>query len=244
MRKGIFRFAEHTVEIRSIHSYVQKMCKDYAVDDVPEFVIETNQEDIDSECEKSKNEDLLAGIKIRCFSEGYLESLAVYRHLVEKLFDENIILFHGSLIAMDGQGYLFTAKSGTGKSTHTRLWRERFGERVVMVNDDKPLLKIEEGLVTAYGTPWDGKHGLSTNQSVPLKGICILERGQVNSIKSVTAGEAFPMLLQQSYKPNSEEGMLKTMMLLEQLTKSVKLYRLGCNMEAEAAEVAWEGIQK
>ena len=79
---------------------------------------------------------------------------------------------------MDGQAVLFTAKSGTGKSTHTKLWRDLFGERAVMVNDDKPLLRILKDGVLVCGTPWDGKHRLSTNCALPLKAICILERGK------------------------------------------------------------------
>ena len=86
------------------------------------------------------------------------------------------ILFHGSAVAVDGIGYLFTAKSGTGKSTHTRLWRELFGERAVMLNDDKPLIKVSENGIIVYGTPWDGKHRLSTNTFVPLKGICFMSK--------------------------------------------------------------------
>ena len=93
------------------------------------------------------------------------------------------ILFHGSVIAVDGIGYLFTAKSGTGKSTHTRLWREYFGDRAAMVNDDKPLLKITDSSVIAYGTPYNGKHRLGTNISVPLKAICILTRAADNHIE-------------------------------------------------------------
>ena len=83
---------------------------------------------------------------------------------------------------MDGAAYLFTAPSGTGKSTHTRLWREVFGDRVWMINDDKPMLRISENLVTAYGTPWNGKHHISRNASAPLKAIVQLNRGKENII--------------------------------------------------------------
>ena len=80
----------------------------------------------------------------------------IYRKIADALVDDGVILYHGSVIAVDGQGYLFTAKSGTGKSTHTALWRELFGERAVMVNDDKPLLRVKDDQVTVYGTPWNG----------------------------------------------------------------------------------------
>jgi hypothetical protein len=146
------------------------------------------------------------------------------------------------VVAVDGQGYLFTARSGTGKSTHTRLWREAFGTRAVMVNDDKPLLRIGQKGATAYGTPWDGKHRLSSNMAVPLRGLCILERADKNHICPVTFQQALPMLLQQSYRPPQPERLARTLALVEKLGRSVPLYRLGCNMDIEAAYVAYEGM--
>ena len=181
---------------------------------------------------------------MRAFSDGYLETLAVYRKLAAALLPDNILLFHGSCVCVDGEGYLFTAKSGTGKSTHTRLWREMLGSRAVMVNDDKPLLKIQENGVTVFGTPWDGKHHLSTNIAVPLKSICILEQGKQNEIHRITPQEAYPMLLQQTYKPEDARLMYKTLQLLDSLKDSVRLYRLRCNQELEAAEISFKSMQE
>ena len=116
-----------------------------------------------------------------------------YRQLVK--FDG--MMLHSSAVVMDGYAYLFSAPCGTGKSTHTSLWRKTFGEdRVLMLNDDKPALRLEDGRWYAYGTPWSGKHGLATNICVPLKGICILERGTENQIRQISAREALPMLMQ------------------------------------------------
>ena len=111
-----------------------------------------------------------------------METLAVYRKIADQMLSYDTLLFHGSVVAVDETGYLFTAKSGTGKSPHARLWREYLGERAVMVNDDKPLLQITKNGVIAYGTPWDGKHHLSSNIAVPLKAICILTRASENHI--------------------------------------------------------------
>ncbi len=141
------------------------------------------------------------------FSDAYLETLAVYRKIADHLLSYDTLLFHGSVIAVDGEGYLFTAKSGgTGKSTHTRLWREYFGERAVMVNDDKPLLRITDSGVTAYGTPWDGKHRLSTNIAVPLKGICILTRDTTNHIEPAEPHAVYPLIVQQTNRSLSADG--------------------------------------
>ena len=241
--EGLYKLAEHTVSIRSLHKRVHAMCRDYWIaEEAPEIEISTSQADIDAERKKSEEEDRLEGIPVRHFSDAYLETLAVYRKLADALLTYDTVLFHGSCISVDGEGYLFTAKSGTGKSTHTRLWREAFGSRAVMVNDDKPLLRIRESGVTAFGTPWDGKHRLSSNISVPLKAICILERGEQNEIQSIDLVEAYPMLLQQVNKPGETQRMLKTLQLLERLNETVGLYRLRCNMEPEAARIAFEGM--
>ena len=173
-----------------------------------------------------------------------LETLAVYRKIADYLLSSDTLLFHGSVIAVDGEGYLFTAKSGTGKSTHTSLWREYFGERAVMINDDKPLLHIADSGVTAYGTPWDGKHRLSTNIAVPLKGICILTRSAKNYIEPVEPHAVYPLIVQQTNRSLSADGMKQTLSLIDQMLNVVPVYRLGCNMNIEAARVAYEGMNR
>lgn len=153
--------------------------------------------------------------------------------------DRQTLLMHASVIRQGGRGYLMTAPSGTGKSTHARLWRERFGPRVTMVNDDKPLLGLGAGGVTVYGSPWDGKHRLSSNIALPLKALCLLRRGERNEIRPVTAREALPALLRQAYRP---EALARVLPLVTRLAEAAPLYELRCNMEPEAAEVAWRGM--
>ena len=238
-----YKIADKTVEVTSIYNEVHEYCADYLTDAPADYSVTTTQADVDFERDKSAREDEVEGIPTRQFSDSYLEELAVYRKIAEKMIDYDTILFHGSVIAVDGIGYLFTAKSGTGKSTHTRLWREYFGERAVMVNDDKPLLKITDNGVIAYGTPYNGKHRLGTNISVPLKAICILTRSAENCIEAITREQAYTMLLQQVYRPADMLKMAKTLELVDRLADSVKLYQLGCNMDISAAKIAYEGMQ-
>ena len=238
-----YRMAGKTIQITSIYPEVHALCRDYRWDAPPDMTVEIQQSHIDYERERSAAEDRIEGIPLRQFSDSYLETLAVYRQIAEQMLWWNTILFHGSVVAVDGVGYLFTAKSGTGKSTHTRLWREHFGKRAVMVNDDKPLLQITPSVVTAFGTPWDGKHRLSSNISVPLKAICILERGEVNHIVPVTKAAAYPMLLQQSYRPQNPGHMAKLLELLDGLGEGVSLYRISCNMHPSAAQTAYDGLK-
>ena len=237
-----YKIADKVVEVTSIHAEVHEYCSDYLTDEPADYSVTTTQADIDFEREKSAREDEVEGIPVRHFSDSYLEELAVYRKIAEKMLDFDTVLFHGSVVAVDGVGYLFTAKSGTGKSTHTRLWREYFGERAVMVNDDKPLLHIAD-TVTAYGTPYNGKHRLGTNTSVPLKAICILTRSAENYIEQISRQQTYTMLLQQVYRPADMLRMAKTLALMDRLADSVKLYHLGCNMDISAAKTAYEGMK-
>ena len=252
----IYRIADKYICIKTLYDKVHLLCKDYRVvyDVTPagpkaatyqedtDFAVQTTQADIDFEREKSARDDEATGIPVRHFSDAYLETLAVYRKIAEAMPFRDTLLLHGSTVAVDGAAYTFIAKSGTGKSTHTKLWRQLLGDRAVMVNDDKPLVHIGENGAIIYGTPWDGKHHLSSNIAVPLKAVCILERAEENSIRPVTVGEAYPMLLQQIYRPMDGAAMAKTMELIDRLAVSVGLWRLGCNRDIEAAEVAYSTL--
>ena len=234
--------AERLTAATCIFPYARDLCRDYLCNGAPDISISITPQDIAYERVKAAREDELEGLPVRNLSDEQLEITALQRKLTEVLFDYDTLLFHGSIVAVDGEGYLFTAKSGTGKSTHTRLWREHFGDRAVMVNDDKPFLKLEDDRVTAYGSPWNGKHRLGCNMSVPLKAICILERGSENEITSITSKEALPMLLQQSQRPMDHRKLVKYLDMLDRLCERTAFYRLKCNMDPQAAVVAYEAM--
>lgn len=241
----IIRLCEKNIKVNNIYSYIEEYCHDYLIDENSDvdFSIQISVSDIEFERKKSAFTDKKEGNPIRNFSDEYLETLAVYRKIADKLLEYDILLFHGSVIAVDGKGYIFTAKSGTGKSTHTRLWKEYFGERAVIINDDKPLLKINENSVTAYGTSWDGKHRLSTNTSVVLCGMCVLERDTINHIEKADKNEIYPMIVQQTNRSLIPQNVITTLKLIDKLIKNVPIYKLGCNMEQEAVKVAFNGMQ-
>ena len=240
--KATYKFADKTIRLDSEYPFIHEQCKEYLTQESAAFAVATTQADIDFERAKSAREDEVEGIPVRQFADAYLETLAVYRKIAEKMPDYDTFLFHGSAVAVDGEAFLFTAKSGTGKSTHTRLWRELLGERAVMVNDDKPLIRVrEDGTAIIYGTPWDGKHRLSTNIGVPLKAVCILKRGKENSMLAITKAEALPMLIQQAYRPADILSMKKTLELIERW--KCKFYRLSCNMELSAAELSYNTMR-
>ena len=111
-----------------------------------------------------------------------------------------------------------------------------------MVNDDKPLIRMADDGVLVYGTPWNGKHRRGINIAVPLKALCILEQAAENQIEPVSKNDAFPLLLQQTYKPADADSILKTLSLLDRLVAGVPLWRLHCNMDIEAARIAFDAM--
>ena len=232
--------AGEVIGVSASHDELRTFCKDYLTQAPASFQVVITPSDIAAEREKACRKDA-ADVK---YSDAYLETLALYRKIAERLIDRDTLLFHGSCISVDGEAYLFTAGSGTGKSTHTELWKKQFGSRAVIVNDDKPLLKLEKQGVTVYGTPWDGKHRRSTNMACPLKAICILTRSEENSIQRIDKKAALPMLIQQSYRPADPAALCKTLALTNRLSGSVALYKLCCNRESEAAQVAYEGMNR
>ena len=229
---GIYRFADMNVAVTSQYPAVHALCAEYRTDAAPDFAVEISRSDND-------RERAIAGQGTA--SDSCLETLAVYRAIAEKAPERGAFLFHGSALAVDGEGYVLAAPSGVGKSTHARLWRELLGERVAMINDDKPLIRVYgDGTAAVYGTPWDGKHRLSTNMSAPLRAVCVLERGEVNHIRPIPKAEALPALIRQTYRPRDPAALKATMALLDQM--NVRLYRLRCNMEPSAAELSFSAM--
>lgn len=251
MMRGTYLLGGVAIGIESQFDEVQRLCADYRTELAPEFTVSTTMQDIEAEGRMSDEERAQEGLPEYHFDPPYLETLAIYRQIATQLISRGVLLMHGSVVAVDGQAYMFTALSGTGKSTHVRLWRRLFGQRAVMVNDDKPLVRLNAPAAQGgqplehpivYGTPWDGKHHLSNNIAVPLRAIIVLERGLENEIHSISAQEAFPILLQQSFRTDDALITIQAMQLLSLLAQRVGLYDLHCNMDPEAARVAYEGI--
>lgn len=237
------KIAGHTAKITSVFESTPQYFRPYLTDDPAEFSVTVTKEMIDFEQADLLEEALRDGFRPRVFTDPFLERAAIQRAFAEFLFDYDILLFHGSAIAVDQEGYLFTAHSGTGKSTHTRLWMQAFGDRAVMVNDDKPFLELTSGGVLLHGSPWSGKHGLDANICVPLKGICVLERGAENRIAPVSPETALPMLQKQAYRPLSDDKTLPFLQLVDRLSVSVPLWKMACNKNPEAAHVAFGAMR-
>lgn len=155
--------AGSVVCVQPLFQSTKEYCKDYLTNKEPEFFVQVTRADLALAQRKLEQEAIEEGLKIRKFQEPFLERATIQRRGADHLVSRNILMLHGSTVSVDGKAYLFAAPCGTGKSTHTRLWRELFGQRAIMVNDDKPFLQITSDRVLAYGSPWSGKHGLASN---------------------------------------------------------------------------------
>ena len=152
------------IGIENRYPFIERQSRAFRCDGDPvDFVVSVTEEEILEEQKQGE------------FSEGYCESICLYRRICEKIAECGVFLMHASVIEVNGYAYAFSAPSGTGKSTHTALWLKNIeGARVL--NGDKPLMRVnDDGTVTAFGTPWNGKENWGENISAPLRGVCFLE---------------------------------------------------------------------
>ena len=227
------RLADVNVRISALHPAVYSFCAGYETDGPAAFEVEAGQAGIDRERARAKHPGL---------SDASLEILAVCRGIAERMPLHGAFLFHGSAVASDGEAYIFAAPSGTGKSTHARLWREMPGSRAVMINDDKPLIRVDpDGAATACGSPWTGQHRLGAPIAVPLRAICLLERGEENRIVRLSRSEALPAMLRQAYRPADPAATAATVAMLTRMRAD--FWRLACNMDPSAAAVSLRAMK-
>lgn len=153
------------------------------------------------------------------------------------------LMLHSSCVVLDGKAYLFSANPGTGKSTHTQLWLERFGQRAYILNDDKPALRLIDGKWHACGTPWSGKYDISVNRCVPVGGIAMMERSEENRLTPFSGTEALTAILPQVVRPRKKEYRVCLLELLDQLLRAVPLWKFECNNFApDALDAAYAAM--
>lgn len=231
------KIANIIVRIDNQYSYVYRLCKNYIVEDtLPEdLYVRVTDEEVQTQIEASEIPT----------SPAYAEGVCVYRQICEKLPSMFAsFLFHGAVIEYEGRGYVFAAKSGTGKSTHIALWQRRFGDGVRVINGDKPIMRFEDGVLYAYGTPWCGKEGMEINARVPVCALCFLERGKCNEIVPISAADAVMRVFQQVLTPTDLQSVDTLFPLLDQMLREIPCYLLKCTMDEEAAEVSYEGMRR
>ena len=239
------RLADRVIEVHSLYDKVAAQCRRYLCPEdctvKPDITISITEENIRREAEAVQKESQRTGIPRSCAPEE-LESSAVLRRIAAGLAAFDTFLMHGAVVATAGQGYMITAPSGVGKTTRLCLWTESIPDSFV-VNGDKPLLRKEDDIYRAYGTPWCGKEGWNTDVSAPLRAIFLLSRaddGGGNRVRKLPFPEAFPRLLHQTHLPDEPEARRRVLYLLRSLAGRVDVYDFHSEPTAEAVRLAWE----
>ena len=228
------KLAGIVLEISSKYDALCEYCREYLIEEgakkreqgeenaVQQILI--TQEDIEAEYARimQSEKDI--------YTSQYIETLATLRKIADIMPIYNRFLMHGAVLSWKNAGYMFTAPSGTGKSTHVALWKKYLGDEVKIINGDKPILAVQQ----------NGKERWQTNTSVPLKGICFIKQGNENKIHTITPKEALPMLIHQVYFTENPEQAGKTMELLNQLFQYVPMYQLECDISEEAVQCSFE----
>ena len=218
------------IGLNTKNEYIAQRCSRFLTRSDPVFTVSVTREQIEREQQLGK-----------C-SADRAEFVCYHREIAENLLQYNRFVLHGAAIQTKGLAYIFTAKSGTGKSTHILLWRKRFGEAVRIVNGDKPILWKREDLWYVCGTPWCGKEGWTSIDCVPVDGLCFLERAETNTIRRAQKNEITGRVFHQLYLPKNNTAIRKMFVLIEDFLKSTSCWIMKCNTEIDAAETAYNAM--
>lgn len=223
-----------TVEMNARHELARDFCRDYIIETPQniDIIAETDEESVKKETELAEEN----------VSEAYAEVLCLYRSIAAQLPKFGCFVFHGAAISYKGNGYLFTAPSGTGKSTHIRLWRECIGKDVDIINGDKPILKKNGNEILVCSTPWAGKENWQKNRILPLGAICLLNRGEANTISHENPSGYVTYLMNQIYIPRTSDALMRTMEFMDKMLSIVPFYSLRCNISADAVKTSFEAM--
>ena len=228
------KIANKVIEINAFHETTKRYCKDFLSEEKPNLVITMSEEDLKNESSNSTNGQVYVNEEIS----------ALYRKIADLLVEEDIIVFHGSSFMVNNNGFIVTARSGVGKSTHVNLLKELLKDELVYINDDKPLLKIDND-ITIFSNPWNGKERRGNNISSKIKAIIFLNRAIDNTYRKISdKQEIYIKMLSQIYLPREKSKREKALKLADRLLNNTDFYEINVNKDLESAKMTNEGIIK
>lgn len=207
----------------------------------PDIEIAIHRDSIDAYIELGKDSEIMKGwpLEVKREEVEYMLAGAVfYRELLK--YDG--MLIHASAVVVDNRAYLFSGKSGVGKSTHTNLWLQHFGDKAYILNDDKPAVRILDGVLYAYGTPWSGKTNINVNRKVPVAGIIFLGQAEENRIYRMDAKAAFTALFEQTERKLPGTYMMHLLNIAEKVIDQMPIWHLDCTISEDAVKMVWERL--
>lgn len=169
---------------------------------------------------------------------------AIHYGLYARLHQFDAFWLHSVLIEKGGKGYAFAANPGGGKSTHAGLWLKNYDDAVI-VNGDNTIIRrsIDDGVFYGYGTPFCGKEGHQENRRVPVDAICFIEKSPANYVEQMKPLDAAMRLLKENWCVSRKDAMT-LMKLYIDMSEQVKFRCVHCNMDPDAARVAYESISE
>ena len=229
------KVANKVLEINAFNESTKRYCDAFIMDEEPDYTITMTEEDLKNESSNSNNGQVYVNEEIS----------ALYRKIADLFVEDDIVVFHSSAISVNGGGFLITARSGVGKSTHAKLLSEYLKEDFKYINDDKPLLEVKDNKVTIYSSPWNGKERRGNNISAPLKAIIFLNRGESNTYrKIINKEEIYIKMLSQIYLPKDKAKREKALKIADKLLKDINFYEIYVNKDIESAKMTYERIIK
>lgn len=145
---------------------------------------------------------------------------------------------HSSALLFENKVYLFSASSGVGKSTHTKKWLKRFGDKACIINDDKPSYRIINDKCYVYGTPFAGGTDIHINTSAELGAIVFLERSEKNSIEKIPPEISVGLLMEQTPNYTNQKFVDRQLELISLILSKYPVYLLRCNLDDSAVDTA------
>lgn len=224
-----YRIAGLTVELLPKYSYTKELAEPYKCSskNAPLFSVEISDNFIKKVLIKHSN-----------LKPEIIEHIYLAYKLYINLLDYGRVMLHSSAIEYKGNAYLFCAKSGGGKSTHTKLWQSAFGEENVhIINDDKPIVYINDnGEFIVCGSPFAGCTDININTEVPLGGVVFLHKSNKILIDRINSKEIITNLLCSTpIKKIDEKKMNFVFTFCEKLIQNVPCYKMNCTDSVESA---------
>ena len=238
MNKGYTgEFCNIPLHFRFRYDETVKYFKGWLQEDTEEYeeYIEVKQQDYDDQKAKWNLDE-----------NPYVENLLSVYRACDELLKFHRCIFHGAAFLWEGKAYIFTAQSGTGKSTQLSNWETLYGSDIQIMNGDKPVLGAIDGKIMVYPSPWKGKEGLGDDSlSAPLGGIIILEQGKENRIERLRANKSVPQLLQRIlFTVETKESVYLASKMIESIVKSVPVWKLINKGDMASSQLTYETIRK
>ena len=241
MNKEYFtiKLAEINIGINPRSSHMRSFCKSYICDEEADFVVSASDKDIEEERKRMIDYTGRANA-----SEQELEQLYIYRQIAENIPKYGVFLMHATALCVDDKAYLLAGPSGAGKTTHAKLWEKVFKDRMYVINDDKPLLRIKDNSIIVYSSPWSGKEKWHNNVSALLKAVIFVNQAKDNHIETMKRDESWNKMMNQIYRSPNADNMKRTLKFIDTTINMIPIYSLYCNKNQEAVMVGYEVVSK